>query len=215
MIPRSGVPDGSEYDALIFDWDGTLVDSRQICFDGLARSMADVGAVLDPVWYWPRQAIASPDMLIIWEQDFGPLPRSIPEIIGRCREYVMAAAGELTIIEPIACVARAARERGQPLAIGSNASSNTVAAGLRATGLADLFDVVVTWSDVSVGRGKPEPDIFLLAADGLGIQPKDCLVYGDSALDVQAALAAGMTAYHVLTGEFVRPSTIHAQAACS
>lgn len=215
MILANNVPDGSGYDALIFDWDGTLVDSRQICFDGLARAMADVGARLDPDWYWPRQAIASPDMLIIWEDAFGPLPQAIPEIIGRCREYVMAAAGELTIIEPIAGIARAACERGQPLAIGSNASSNTVAAGLRATGLADLFDVVVTWSDVSVGRGKPEPDIFLLAVNRLGIRPKDCLVYGDSMLDVQAALAAGMTAYHVLTGEFSHPSMSPAPAACS
>jgi len=66
-VPHTLVPDGSGYDALIFDWDGTLVDSREVCFDGLARAMADAGVVLDPAWYWPRQAIASPDMLIVWQ----------------------------------------------------------------------------------------------------------------------------------------------------
>jgi nucleotidyltransferase-like protein/haloacid dehalogenase-like hydrolase len=93
-------------------------------------------------------------------------------------------------------VARAARVRGQPLAIGSNASTNTVAAGL-----VGLFDTVVTWSDVPAGRGKPAPDIYLPAAHRLGVAPDRCLVYEDPDAGVTAALAAGMHAYHVRTGE--------------
>lgn len=199
-VTTSVVPDGSGFDALIFDWDGTLVDSREVCFQGLARAMADVGVALIPEWYWPRQAIASPDMLIVWEQEFGRLPEPIDEIIARCRTYVQAAAPDLTVIDHVAQVARAARQRGQKLAVGSNASTSTVAAGLAATGLDVLFDVVVTWSDVPQGRGKPEPDIFLMAAEGLGVEPGRCLVYEDAEIGVMAALAAGMTAYNVQTG---------------
>lgn len=205
MASLNSVPDGRGYDALIFDWDGTLVDSREVCFEALSRAMADAGVALDPAWYWPRQAIASPDMLIVWEQEYGPLPEPIDEIIGRCRRYVQAAASELKVIDSIADIARAARLRGQKLAIGSNAATNTVAAGLRATGLDVLFDAVVTWSDVPSGRGKPEPDIFLLAAHKLGVEPRRCLVYEDADVGVRAALAAGMAAYNVLTGEFMRP----------
>lgn len=205
VTTRAPVPDGKTYEALIFDWDGTLVDSSSVCFDALARAMADAGVKLDPDWYWPRQAIASPDMLIVWEQEFGLLPEPIDEIIRRCRMYVQAAAPDLRVIEEIAEVARAARRRGQRLGVGSNSSAGVVIAGLRATGLDALFDVVVTWSDVPQGRGKPEPDIFLLVAQRLGADPARCLVYEDAEVGVTAALSAGMAAYNVQTGILSKP----------
>lgn len=198
-------PDGTGYGALIFDWDGTLVDSREICFAGLSRALADVGVILDPHWYWPREAIASPDLLVIWEQQFGPLPEAVDEIIVRCRTYVMAAADQLVVLDDHVRIAKEARARGQRLAIGSNSSTNTVAAGLAATGLGHLFDAVVTWSDVPAGRGKPAPDIFLLAAQQLNVLPQQCLVYEDADAGVEAALAAGMTSYNVRTGQLYRP----------
>jgi HAD superfamily hydrolase (TIGR01509 family) len=64
---------------------------------------------------------------------------------------------------------------------------------------------VVTWSDVPPGRGKPASDIFLLAAQQLNVRPKHCLVYEDSEQGVDAALAAGMSAYNVLTRRLLRP----------
>jgi beta-phosphoglucomutase-like phosphatase (HAD superfamily) len=181
------------------------VDSRDICFDGLSRALADVGVRLDPQWYWPREAIASPDMLLLWEQEFGPLPEPIDEIIVRCRTYVMKAAPHLLVVDANVRIAQAARARGQRLALGSNSSTNTVAAGLAATGLGGLFDTVVTWSDVPAGRGKPAPDIFLLAAQRLQAEPQRCLVYEDADAGVAAALAAGMTAYNVRTGHLRHP----------
>lgn len=193
-------PDGAGYDALIFDWDVTLVDSRQLCFDALARAMADADVTLDPAWYWPREAIASPDLLVLWEQEFETLPEPVDEIIVRCRRYVMAAAAQLVVIDETARIARAARARGQRLAIASNASTNTVAAGLAATGLDQLFTTVVTWSDVPAGRGKPAPDVYLLAASQLAVVPQRCLAYEDTDAGVTAALAAGMSVYNVRTG---------------
>jgi beta-phosphoglucomutase-like phosphatase (HAD superfamily) len=81
------------------------------------------------------------------------LPEPVDEIIVRCRTYVMAAAPRLVVIDENVRIARAAQARGQRLAIGSDASTNTVAAGLAATGLDTLFRTVVTWSDVPAGRG--------------------------------------------------------------
>jgi beta-phosphoglucomutase-like phosphatase (HAD superfamily) len=192
-------PDGTGYDALIFDWDGTLVDSTQICYIGLERALRDVGVLLDPGWYWPRQAIASPDMLVLWENEFGRLPEPISRIIDRCRAYVIEASPQLVVFETYAEIARKAHERGQPLAIGTNSANVTVAAGIKETGLGSLFKAVVTWSDVPPGRGKPAPDIFLMAARQLEVDPARCLVYEDSDHGIAAALAAGMTAYNVQT----------------
>ncbi|MEV0898192.1 HAD family phosphatase [Actinoplanes sp. NPDC049802] len=198
-------PDGIGYDALIFDWDGTLVDSTQVCYVALARALRDVGVLLDPQWYWPKQAIASPDMLIIWEQEFGRLPEPISEVIDRCRRYVIEASPDLVVFDTYAQIARKAHARGQSLAIGSNSADVTVAAGLRETGLDTIFDTAVTWSDVPPGRGKPAPDIFLLAAERLGIDPRRCLVYEDAVHGVEAALRAGMTAFNVQTGKLLQP----------
>lgn len=205
MTTRAAVPDGETFGALIFDWDGTLVDSNDVCFTALARAMADAGAKLDPDWYWPRQAITSPDVLLAWEQEFGHLPEPVDDIIRKCRGYVRAAAPNLRVIDDVALVARTARQRGQRLGIGSNSSGSVVAAGLEATGLAVLFDTVVTSSDVPQGRGKPEPDIFLLVAQQLDAEPADCLVYDDTDVGVAAALSAGMAAYNVQTGVLSAP----------
>ncbi|MEV6928103.1 HAD family phosphatase [Dactylosporangium sp. NPDC051485] len=200
------VPDGTGFEALIFDWDGTLVDSREVCYRGLAQALADVGVTLDPDWYWPRQAIASPDLLLLWQQQqVRPLPAPIDAIIAQCRANVIAAAAQLVVVDTYVQIARAARDRGQRTAIGSNASTDTITAGLTATGLADLFDTVVTWSDVPTSRGKPAPDIFLLAAHRLQTPPGRCLVYEDADAGVAAALAAGMTAYNVRTGQLLHP----------
>ena len=181
------------------------MDSREICYAGLSRALADVGVALDPRWYWPREAIASPDMLVLWETEFGSLPEPIDEIIVRCRRYVVAAAPQLVVIDAFVQIAKAARRRGQSLAIGSNSSTNTVAAGLSATGLSGLFDAVVTWSDVAEGRGKPAPDIFQLAAKRLDVLPDRCLVYEDADAGVAAALAAGMSVYDVRSQQLHRP----------
>lgn len=69
-----------------------------------------------------------------------------------------------------------------------------------------LFDAVVTWSDVPSGRGKPEPDIFLLATWKIGVDPQRCLVYEDATMGIQVALVAGMSAYNVLAGESDEPN---------
>jgi HAD superfamily hydrolase (TIGR01509 family) len=174
----------------------------------LARALADVDVALHPQWYWPREAIASPDMLVLWEQEFGPLPEPIDEMIVRCRRYVMAAAPDLVVTDAFAQIARAAHARGQRVAIGSNGSTDSVAAGLAAIGLRAVFDTVVTWSDAPPGRWKPTPDFFLLAAQRLGAQPERCLVYEDADAGVTAALSAGMAAYNVRTGPLLHPGSV-------
>jgi beta-phosphoglucomutase-like phosphatase (HAD superfamily) len=200
----AGLPSGEGYHALVFDWDGTLVDSRDLNHRALTNALADCGVTLPAQWYWQREGIASPELLIEWESTIGPLPEAIHTIIERCRGYVVAGAAELVVIEDVASVARSARHRRQPLAIASNSASSPLHAGLAATGLGDLFDTAVCWQDVPPGRGKPAPDIFLLAAQRLGVDPARCLAYEDAPEGIAAALAAGMTAYNVRTRRLIQ-----------
>ncbi len=186
---------------MIFDWDGTLVHSRHVNFRALADALRDYSVLLDPDWYWPRQAVSVPDLLVVWEEHFGPLPVSIPDITDRFRKYAIDAAPTLVVNTDVADVARAAAARRQKLAIASNASTMSITVGLAATGLADLFPVVVTRTDVK--QGKPAPEVFQLAAQRLDVDPRDCLVYEDSDEGVASAHAAGMATYNISTGVMI------------
>ena len=68
---------------------------------------------------------------------------------------------------------------------------------LEATGLTGLFEIIITPHDVGPGRGKPAPDMFLLAAERMGVAPRECVVFEDAEPVVQAALAAGMAVVRV------------------
>jgi HAD superfamily hydrolase (TIGR01509 family) len=68
---------------------------------------------------------------------------------------------------------------------------------LEVSGLRPLFDIVVTPLDVPEGRGKPAPDMFLLAARRMGVAPETCLVFEDAGPGIEAALAAGMQVVRV------------------
>jgi HAD superfamily hydrolase (TIGR01509 family) len=81
--------------------------------------------------------------------------------------------------------------RGRPVAVASSAHHDVIAASLAATGLTDIFEVVVSSDEVA--HGKPAPDVYLEAARRLGVDPATCLVVEDSYNGVRAARAAGMT----------------------
>ena len=78
-----------------------------------------------------------------------------------------------------------------PVAVASSAHAAVIAAALDATGLTDVFEVVVSSDEVA--HGKPAPDVYLEAARRLGVDPGACLVVEDSKNGVAAARAAGMT----------------------
>lgn len=77
------------------------------------------------------------------------------------------------------------------MAVASSAHHDVIAAALAATGLGDLFEVVVSSDEVA--HGKPAPDVYLETARRLGVDPAACLVVEDSHNGVRAARAAGMT----------------------
>ena len=84
------------------------------------------------------------------------------------------------------------RAAGTPYCVASSGTSPEIAHRLGLTGLADLFGDRV-YSASMVARGKPEPDLFLLAADRLGVDPRGCVLLEDSPYGVRGGKAAGMT----------------------
>ena len=84
-----------------------------------------------------------------------------------------------------------------PMAIASSGIKSHVLEGLEENGVLQYFDVVVTHEDVASGRNKPAPDIFLLAAEKLGIEPVLCRGFEDADAGMEALIAAGMDACDV------------------
>ena len=87
------------------------------------------------------------------------------------------------------------------IAVASSSGRDRILSNLRATGLERFFDAVVSGQQVE--RGKPEPDIFLLAAKEIGCPPEDCYVFEDSLNGVRAGMAAGCTT--VMVPDLVPP----------
>jgi HAD superfamily hydrolase (TIGR01509 family) len=84
-----------------------------------------------------------------------------------------------------------------PCAIATGGTPDVALPALDAAGLRDYFKVIVTPLDVPPGRGKPAPDMFLLAASRMGVAPERCLVFEDAEPGIRAARAAGMQVVHV------------------
>ncbi|GLW08427.1 haloacid dehalogenase [Microtetraspora sp. NBRC 13810] len=176
------------YSALIFDCDGTLVDSGPANEKAWRQALADWGIELDTAWYRERTGLSADLLLAELEALTGePLDRAA------VRAAMLDAFGWLvdTVLPqaPVVAIARANHGR-VPLAVASGGTRAAVEASLRAAGVQELFPIVVTKDDVA--RGKPAPDVYLLAAERLGTRPGECVAYEDTDEGMTAALAAGM-----------------------
>ena len=107
----------------------------------------------------------------------------------KTRAFFDAARGRIATFPATEGLARELASRGIPLAIASSSTHEIIDFELEATGLASLFPVRVSATDVS--RGKPEPDVFLEAARHLGVDPRRCVVFEDSLFGLLGAKAAG------------------------
>ncbi|MEM1444152.1 MAG: HAD family phosphatase, partial [Verrucomicrobiota bacterium] len=101
-------------------------------------------------------------------------------------------------LEPVQAVAELAKKyhaEGRHISVASGSDLSIVEPSLEITGLRDLFEIIVTPKDVE--HGKPAPDMFLLAAEKMGVAPEDCLVFEDGQAGIDAADAAGMASVFV------------------
>ena len=125
------------------------------------------------------------------------IPILVVTMLGIRRHYTrLARRGTMAVPGAGAFVAALARE-GVPRAVATSASRRDLERILDALGLRRHFDVAVTADDVR--RGKPHPEVYLKAAEGLGVEPHACLVFEDAVVGVHAARAAGMRVIGVTT----------------
>lgn len=183
------------YDLVIFDNDGVLVDSEPISNTLLAGYLTELG---HPTSYEEsvRDYMGSAMHRIhelVEERTGERLPADFDETF-HARVFA-AFERELEAVRGAADVLKGLAEAGVPYCVASSGSHERIRVGHRKTGLDAWFRDETVFSAEDVGRGKPEPDLFLHAAARMGVAPERCVVVEDSRLGVQAAVAAGMDVY--------------------
>ena len=177
-------------DAVIFDMDGVLVDSEPFGFEALRRVMARYGLPYREEENAEFLGRTTLDSCHILRARHG-LRESAETLADWYIEGMLEQIGQGPIpMVGVPDVLKTIRAAGYRLALASSAEVRVIDANLTALGLRPLFDAVV--SATQVARGKPAPDVFLAAAERLGVRPAACLVVEDSRNGLLAAKAAGM-----------------------
>lgn len=182
-----------DYDAVIFDCDGTLVDTMPLHHDAWRSAFLRYGAPFEFTWdkFVSRAGMTLERTVVELNHEFGCALDPVAVADAQRASY-FSRQDQIKTIGFVTDFAK--RLRGScPIAVASGSSRESVVHALERTQILDWFDVVVTANDVT--RGKPEPDVFLYAATRLGVTPGRCLVIEDGLMGIEAAHRAGMDAY--------------------
>lgn len=188
--------------AIIFDFDGVIADSEMLANLVLAEELTALGLPTTLHDCYARYVGTRwAEMIALIEDALGrPVPADWG---GHLTDTMMARfRRDLTEVPGASAFIRALGER--PRGIASSSSPSRLALCLDVLGLADAFGPHVFSAEL-VTRGKPAPDIFLLAAERLAVAPGECLVIEDSPSGVKAAKAAGMAVVGLTAGAHIRP----------
>lgn len=178
------------FEAVVFDCDGTLVDSMPAHFDAWCEALALYGAggVFKEDVFFAMGGRPTHDIVVELNDEYDL--HLDPEAVAFAkREAFLKRLKSVTLIDEVAAFAQSLRGK-VPLAIASGGCRMVVEKTLHAVGISDWFDEVVTADDVS--EGKPAPDMFLHAARLLGVRPSVCLALDDAPSGILAAQRAGM-----------------------
>ncbi len=187
--PMLEIPD-YPFRAYIFDCDGTLVDSMALHYQAWVTSLKlhEAPYEFTEDFFYARAGVREQDVVSELNTQYGSLVD--PDAVAESKaDIFLKIIHEVKAIRPVADFARSLEGRF-PMAVASGSEEPIVRGCLAANDLLHLFPVIVT--PAYVKKGKPAPDMFLLAAEKMGVEPKDCLVLEDGQAGIVAAEAAGM-----------------------
>jgi len=186
MVPPPGVR------ALLFDCDGTLLDTLGVYKRAWTGPFAARGFTITDEWFYANAGMAMTPFILEALPDASQEEQDAIEAEG-----MQSYFAELHLVEVLDHVADVARAHHGliPLAVVSSGRRDHVERSLVAAGIRDLFDLVITLDDVE--NAKPAADCYLLALERLGLEPHEAVAYEDSTSGLEAARAAGLRAIDV------------------
>lgn len=184
--------------AFVFDMDGTIVDNMAFHTDSWLAFFARRGKTYDPDAFF-RETAGAQGREILRERLGPDIPEDEIAVLAQEKDvlYREMYAPHRSPIQGFVDFVTAARAQGVRLAVATSAPPANIVFTLDDLDLRRHFDAVVGAADVA--RGKPHPDVFLKAAEKLGVAPADCIVFEDAPMGVEAARRAGMQAVVITT----------------
>ncbi|WP_351235171.1 HAD family phosphatase [Streptomyces sp. NPDC002133] len=177
--------------SVIFDLDGTLVDSEPNYYEAGRRVLAGYG-ISDFSWEHHTRfiGIGTRETLESLREEYG-IDAPLEDLLaGKNRHYLTLARAKTEVYPEMRKFVERLDAAGVPMAVASGSSRAAMEAVLEGTGLGVYLTTLVSAEEVA--HGKPRPDVFLEAAHRLGAEPADCVVVEDAPPGAAAAHAAGM-----------------------
>jgi beta-phosphoglucomutase len=177
--------------AVIFDMDGVLTDSEPLINEAAVTMFRELGMAVAPDDFTPFVGTGE-DRYLGGVAEKHQVTIDLPAAKRRTYEIYLGLVTRRLRAFPGACeLVHRSKEAGLKVALASSADRIKIDANLRQIGLPpEVWDAIVTGDDVE--NKKPAPDLFLLAADRLGVEPSQCVVIEDAPNGIEAARAAGM-----------------------
>ena len=185
-----------DFGGYIFDCDGTLVDSMPLHFRAWTASFEHNQAP----WVWDENEFYAnagvPDRVTVMELNERHGANICPDAVHEFKaEWYAEHVQNLKPVKAVADLALQLHAEGKLISVASGSDLALVVPSLKAAGLGDIFDIIIT--PALVEHGKPAPDMFLLAAERMSVAPEACLVFEDGQAGIDAANAAGMASVFV------------------
>jgi beta-phosphoglucomutase len=176
--------------AVIWDVDGTLVDTGELHFAAWERMAAEMGRPFTRADFAATFGRRNPEIIrYLFRHDF--TDAQVADIGERKETYYRATAeAGVSLLPGVQALLDGFRAKGAKHAVGSSAPRGNLDLILRLTHTRDYFGAVVGMEDTQ--RGKPDPQVFLVAAERLGVPPARCIVLEDAIAGVEGAKAGGM-----------------------
>ena len=187
MQPES--TSSARVDAVIFDLDGTLIDSEPL-YEQVDQEFLLSKGVLLPDTDWSTVVGMGGRAFVAKMKDRFGLPEDVESLVAEKDELYLARSESVTLFPAVFELVRYVYVRGVPIAIATSSRRVVLERMMERTRIGLYFDVTASADDVR--HLKPDPEIYLRVADALGVEPQRCLVLEDSRYGVAAANAAGM-----------------------
>jgi beta-phosphoglucomutase family hydrolase len=197
LVADTFIINPEDHKALIFDMDGTIIDNMMVHHRAWQQLFLELGYTWTPEEIKERVWGKNEE---IFERIFPGRfsPEEIAQLAERKeRRYVEIYRPQIAMLAGLEQLLMDARAKGMRLGIATAAPPLCVDFVREALVLDNYFDTIVDAQQVA--RGKPHPEAFLMAASRLGVEPSECLVFEDAPVGVEAAEAARMSAFVVLT----------------